>query len=276
MKVSIETITPARAAELLDNNTQNRIISPRAISRYARAMKSGRWDLNGESIQIAADGRLLNGQHRLLACIEAGVPFQTVLVTGLTSDVQDTMDTGRSRGPAGQLQIDGVPNANATAAVVRQIYHYLTGETDVDTRQTKEFLAQHGDVRDCIAAAMQAKKIVPSSVLGAVLWLGSRNKIYWPKINAFCEPLATGEGLAAGDPRLSLRNALINARIVNKGHAPRQDYVMSLTVHAWNGFVSGRKLSHVKAYMTRGKRYEMPSVVGGPKPGSGIDEAITL
>ncbi len=53
------------------------------MAEYANAMKSGEWKYNGESIKVCTDGSLLDGQHRLEACIESGVTFDTLLVTNL-------------------------------------------------------------------------------------------------------------------------------------------------------------------------------------------------
>lgn len=275
MKIEITTITPEIAAKLLVNNHGNRLISRAAVKRYAAAMREGRWELNGEPIQVSVEGALLNGQHRLLACESAGVSFQTVFITGVSRSAQDTMDTGKKRGPAGQLQIDGVPNANATAAAIRQIYAYLTGEAHIDTQTTKAFLQRYADITDYVSLALAARDVVATSVSASVLWLGGRTNAYELKTGAFIAPLANGEGLEAGDPRLALRNALINAKIVNKGHAPRQDYMMAVTSHAWNAFVGGRKVSHVKAYATKSGRFELPPIAGAPKPLSGIESLET-
>lgn len=46
-------------------------------------MSEGKWHLNGEAIIINDKGLTDNGYHRLAACIQAGVPFQTVLIEGV-------------------------------------------------------------------------------------------------------------------------------------------------------------------------------------------------
>lgn len=56
----------------------NRPISRDNINKYAIQMSEGKWHLNGEAIIINDKGLTDNGYHRLAACIQAGVPFQTV------------------------------------------------------------------------------------------------------------------------------------------------------------------------------------------------------
>ena len=76
----IVTLTPALAAEWLNSNTCNRPLSTLRASRYARDMKAGDWRFNGETISFTADGRLVDGQHRLTAVVESGVTIQQVVV----------------------------------------------------------------------------------------------------------------------------------------------------------------------------------------------------
>ena len=58
-------ITPDMAAQMLERNTMNRNISQLNVTRYANDMASGAWEQNGETIKIAEDGTILDGQHPL-------------------------------------------------------------------------------------------------------------------------------------------------------------------------------------------------------------------
>lgn len=100
-------ISPARAEEILSNNSHNRGISPSIVKRYSREMKAGewRWD-NGVPIVIAADGTLLDGQHRLNAIVHSGVTARGVsLNEGAPRDVFSTFDNGKPRDMADAASI---------------------------------------------------------------------------------------------------------------------------------------------------------------------------
>lgn len=56
----------------LSRNSNNRNLRGQVIASYARDMKSGAWVLNGETVKIASNGQLLDGQHRLNAVVESG------------------------------------------------------------------------------------------------------------------------------------------------------------------------------------------------------------
>ena len=82
MKTSIETITPQLAKDILANNNLNRNINATIVGHYADAISRGQWELNGEAIKIAHDGRLLDGQHRLMAVIKSDTPITTLVIRG--------------------------------------------------------------------------------------------------------------------------------------------------------------------------------------------------
>src|ERR1700761_996246 len=91
----VERLSPKSAKALLKGNVHNRNLRKARVSSLAEAMKRGEWELNGESIKVAEDGSLLDGQHRLQAVVESGKSIQVLVVRNLPSDAQDTVDTGR-------------------------------------------------------------------------------------------------------------------------------------------------------------------------------------
>ena len=94
LKFSVVEITPKDAEVLLSKYLHNRPISRDNINKYAIQMSEGKWHLNGEAIIINDKGLTDNGYHRLAACIQAGVPFQTVLIEGVKHETWTTIDTG--------------------------------------------------------------------------------------------------------------------------------------------------------------------------------------
>ena len=80
------SVTPDYAATLLEKNTTNRNISQITVKRYAQAMASGEWMQNGQTITIAEDGTILDGQHRLWAVIESGITITFLIVFNVKKD----------------------------------------------------------------------------------------------------------------------------------------------------------------------------------------------
>ena len=76
MEDTIEIISPAKARELLENNECGRHPNLRNVSSFAHRMKTGKWVPPTEVntyISLSPSGALIDGQHRMMAIIEAGV-----------------------------------------------------------------------------------------------------------------------------------------------------------------------------------------------------------
>jgi hypothetical protein len=123
----VMVITPQIAQEWAALNTRNRPVRYAKVAQFARDMKAGKWVLNGETVKIAANGDLLDGQHRIFACIQAGIAFETVVIRGLPSEAQDTIDTGVGRKMADQLALRGEKDTVLLAAIARWSFKWLHG-----------------------------------------------------------------------------------------------------------------------------------------------------
>ena len=66
----------------------------------------------------------MNGYHRLSACIEAGVPFRTLLVTGVPHETWTTVDTGKVRS-AGDVLSRGKAKYREIALAIKDSHAHL-------------------------------------------------------------------------------------------------------------------------------------------------------
>ena len=62
------------------------------VAALAREMQAGRWARNPQPLCFARSGRLLNGQHRLLAVLRAGVTVEMAVLRDLEDAAADTYD----------------------------------------------------------------------------------------------------------------------------------------------------------------------------------------
>lgn len=116
----VETITPQIAQMYLTHNVINRKKSDKTIDTYAIDMKEGRWRLNGDAIRFSKSGNLLDGQHRLMACLKAGVPFNTYVTRGLDEDCFVTIDNGKIRSAGDIFTISDIPNSIRSSVIVKK------------------------------------------------------------------------------------------------------------------------------------------------------------
>ncbi len=219
MTIRQATITPAIAAKLLKRNEKNRNINKNAVDQYARDMEAGRWMFNGEALKIATDGRVLDGQHRLLACVQSGQPFVTVVVTGIEDRAQFTMDQGHKRTASDHFKLQGLKNASIIAAAARVLWVWHRGSTlggrghvrpsfaDLEgERLLWPELVEAADIGHRVAAATRIG--LTGSMLAAAGAIMLR--IDAPAARDFFEKLRTGAGLSVHDPILILRRTCIS------------------------------------------------------------------
>ena len=117
--IRVESITPQLAEIYLGKNTHNRNLNKRVVDKYANDIKMGFWHFDGAPIRFAADGTLLDGQHRLHAIIKSNTALDILVVRGLGNETQATMDIGSVRQACNFLQMNGVRNATIIASMVR-------------------------------------------------------------------------------------------------------------------------------------------------------------
>lgn len=92
-----ETITPDTARIYLKLNNNNRPLRKTHIRELASDMMQGNWQVTHQSIAFDITGRLIDGQHRLYAIIEAGLPIQISVTRGCSASSFSIIDRGSNR-----------------------------------------------------------------------------------------------------------------------------------------------------------------------------------
>jgi hypothetical protein len=239
-------VTPALAEKWLDQNTHNRNLREKAVMAYARDMEAGNWAENGEAIKFAADGTLLDGQHRLQAIALSGVTVPMLVVTGLDNRSQETMDDGRKRTLADALHLRGETNAVVLGALLRRALMWNMGQyrnTGAYTPTNTEcltFLAEHPECRNSASVAVALRKPValPASILGLTHWVFTG--IDGEDADFFFERLGTGASLPQYHPILTLRK---KSREISEGpgRVP-EDMLLAFVIKAWNAYRDGDEM----------------------------------
>jgi hypothetical protein len=237
---AVEHISPDVARALLADNDHNRNMRPPRVAQLAEAMKRGEWELNGETIKIAADGTLLDGQHRLQAVVESGIGIDTLVMRGLPFAAQDTVDTGRRRRLADVLAIEGLADSHALGAAVSMLHRFRTGQridyahgSAPSAQQALELIGTDPGIQDSVRKARRVTKAVggPIGVFSALHYLFL--EIDPGPADEFFDRLADGVELAEGDPALHLRNQLARPR-VDRNYAQSPYNIAALTIKAFN------------------------------------------
>jgi hypothetical protein len=216
----VATITPSIARHILDYNPDNRRVYEAKVQEIAGDIKGGRWKVNGETIIVAKDGSLNDGQHRLWAVIEAGQPISTMIVFGVDRDTRYTVDMGMPRTTGDFLGMRGVKNYNHVASISRL---YDTFNRGVYARkipgQTKTYLLDvyRKNAKDMDEAASRAgvactSKDGVSRYAGVPAWgvaFMLCNRANPAMAETFFARLSDGVGLKRTSPILALRARLM-------------------------------------------------------------------
>ena len=162
-------ITPKIAKEMLEKNTNNRKVNEKHVVFLSRQMTDGEWVYNGQSVVVSADGVLLDGQHRLLACVDSGVQFETELIDGVVSEKAfSTIDTGRIRTANDLVGMGGGRNSHKLTAIARIIleiaeYNHNDGmfrmghKRKFTNNEILDFVANHNGLEDFVAKTLKFK-----------------------------------------------------------------------------------------------------------------------
>lgn len=251
------TITPAMARELLRLNTRNRALKDKNKAKKVRDMRAGAWDVNGDAVKISrpfdSSGRVLvlDGQHRLEACVEAGVPFRTFLITGLDPDTQATMDSHTPRSVKDMLDIKGEQYTTILSAVLRRVWYWDHGDrrfsanTTPTHRELDALLKERpGLVRSAEIASrvyQTFRSITPTNV-GTAHHLCSR--VDEGDAAEFFAILGTGAKIDVGHPVHALRQRTYLDGERSKNVEPYQQ--LAYIIHAWNKYRDGKELRAFK------------------------------
>jgi hypothetical protein len=128
VSVRFEEITPELATKYRALVPERqRALSEESSDQYSGDMAGLDWEFDGNTIVFNALGELVNGQHRMKAIEDSGIPQVMLVVRGVTLSAIEVMDTNRIRSFADMLRMRGVPNHPAVSALTKRILHWQRG-----------------------------------------------------------------------------------------------------------------------------------------------------
>lgn len=242
---SIEQITPQRAAEYLEKNDRNRSVRPTQIEKYAQDMRAGRWcGQTAEPIKFNCDGTLLDGQHRLMACVKTGVTITATVARGVPHSAMTYMDAGEARDAGDVLSMRGHHNTHQLAAAASYLLDFKSGTIRKGGRPrvlVLDLVEKHRDLAVSVSRCCGIRCGASPSLLSAIHYLGTYGVSRVAETNEFVEVLASGVPRhGPNDPAFVWRERMIRSRVSNSMNmALTRDAVVRGTVHAYNLFIGG-------------------------------------
>ena len=239
MKSRVVNITPKMAYEWLQKNVRNRPPAQVVIERYAAAMKSGKWTLTGDPIRFTDAGVLVDGQHRLAACVLSNASFKALVVTGIEPDAFNDLDQGYKRSLGHMFARDRKKNYVILAAAVGFISRYRSGmnKNALSIGDGYKILASCRALQRCANEASNFPRSLcplPKPIIAALMAMSVDR--HGEKAVEFWKQVGTSEGLVAGSPQHTLYRRL---REVASDESISRDAAPALAIKAFNAWIAG-------------------------------------
>ncbi len=245
-------ITPSMAKEMMKHNEtdewHNRPESKSALERFKRAILLN-WVLTGAPIIFSISGRLLDGQHRLLACIAADTGFASLVVFGIAEDAFKYIDIGTRRTAAHIFSIEDIDNYATVAAASKVVIAYDqrqigSGESSgvkiaIENDRLLDWYYKNERLQESIkyGRLMNKEKFHSTSVGTALHYICAKK--HRANADEFFQMLGDGLGCKKGDAEFNLRKILNDAAKNEKKRihwATRAAY----TLMSWNAARNGK------------------------------------
>jgi hypothetical protein len=257
-------ITPDKAAELIGTNLHNRRKKEQKINQYAADMAAGKWHPESASLKWSWDKVLLDGQNRLIACIQADAPFGTLVQTGLDPASQPHIDVGAVRTMGDVFKMAGVPDPNniASAISLRARYESIvdSGQTIIEKRlpmtraEALQYLDAHPQIEKMSSVGRSMYPAAPG--IQRAVWLAGVSmaaEVDEPGVRTFAARFTAGDIRGPGDPVLALIRyaaSLNSPKEQARAQKVKNAGIRNLTafVKAWN---ANRKDEHMDRLTVR-------------------------
>lgn len=246
----VYTISPELAEIILEKrNGGNRQPSSKKIAEYIEAMNENRWPITGATIVFSKSGFLLDGQHRLLACVRSQIPLKTFVVFGIDDGAFTLIDIGRKRTNVDAFAIAKVQNSRVAAKVTRWLVIFDNDPNDRGiTLSNDEALRWYNDhvdkklFEECVRLSIQIEKetkarrtALPCGSMGAMLYLFAKKSK--KDMQEFASLFIAHKG-AARTCSIVLKEAMHKS-----GGRIHEVYRNAVIVLAWNAFREGKRTS---------------------------------
>ena len=259
VKTELETVGPQEASRYLAMNLHNRPLRKRAVDKYAKEMREGRWQLTHQGAAISKSNVLLDGQHKLAAVVQSGIAVSMFITRGLPDSTFSVIDAGTRRTAGDTLQTAGYSNYTHLAAALRILYvaemmpdhkMWQGSATVVPNDLILELAEKHPEAEEWVTVGARVSKALrtPTAIMcGSILFLAQYGSSEW--VHEFANGLANGENLTGGSPILLCRNWLIRRRELpsaRRGAEYDQRSTAGIIVKSWNKWVAGETIARIR------------------------------
>lgn len=241
----------ALARRLIDLNAENnRNLRTHLINKYARDMRTvgqdgkPHWrERTGQTVKIATNGRLLDGNHRMHAIVRSGKTYLFDLCFGVDPEDMPVIDAGGPRTANDTIKAAGGQDLGRTSPIVRHIiswesggYMGPTGSSAATPLEIWDRYRQDPGLFDAAARRghdCMHRNVGTPAATGIVYFLLAQHPEDKPFADDFYDQLVSGIYPVSDPTRYAvyrLREKLLNRRSEKLDKAE----MIALIIRAWN------------------------------------------
>ena len=255
-------VTSYMAHDLLRDN-QNRNIKDRNLRKISNSIMQDGWDIGVSMIVFTESGRLIDGQHRLKACIRTGTPITTIYSIVPEADLaMRNIDRGVKRSLADDLRISGESGSTRLASTIRVAYAFYSEVTPEQYFASEKYSSNTTDAeyfrffntcpQDIKTVAKYTEKfyqnlkrnvanvIIPTKI--TFLFLAFWERDPEEAVNFF-NMLSGSKAVGCPDPIAVLRQRL--TELDRMSSTPSSRVVAAYIIKAWNAYISGETITQI-------------------------------
>jgi hypothetical protein len=260
IRIEIVRVTPEMAKAWLDKNKSNRPLRMRLVRAYAEEMAHRRWVVNKDTIGIATDGTLIDGQHRLNAVVLSGMSVDMLVMFDAPSDKRavQTIDNGGPRNGGDALHYEGVERTKEAKAILSAMVNYSRPTSEKSTGPTLASMTtalheKYGhNVKFVLGEAGQVKSPITCPFL-AVVARADYHGVDRAYTAAFISLVKTGEPIERAeyeDTALLLGRMLLGTSRQTKSGSTAAKTATFLTERALLAYTRNEKLTSIRVSKT--------------------------
>lgn len=276
----------AEALLLATDESVQRKITQSSVFKYTELMKNGRFIYNHEPLIQDIHGNILNGRHRLTACVSSGVSIVMDMVKGANPNIMASLDDGRVRsgGDVISMQVNGKAYHGTVANAIAFLCGYIENKAvsrggNVDRKtlsnfEMVQFVAKNlevtYDLYDTAREIHKGKAFIPrGDAAGFYFLLSKINPTLARKF--FIDGILLGLGITADSPIFYTRQKLIDSSNANRRNSlrltKREKFI--LLIRAWNDYFTNDDKMSTKSYHVHVKT--VPEIEGLELDNIGIE-----
>lgn len=248
VKVSVVQMTPEMAENFMQKNSKNRKLDIRYVQAIARDMKNGNWAMNGDAIRMSSTGFLIDGQHRLSACIMSKTAFETLLIENIDESAMITIDGGKRRNYSDHLKIQGYQNASGISTALSFLLMIaaqvpkVQGQLYFTKADYDAAFEKNEGIVDSVSLA-KSTFYRSDALLAAIHYIATQSG-HAEKADKFLQTWKDGQINYVDDPIVLIRNILLKEQVKTK--KMKVEIKNKLIMLSWQKFHNYEPLQRVK------------------------------